>query len=367
MKELPVVIITTRLPPQVCGVGTYSWLLHRHWPVDNSPTQFLVIDGAAQSIAELHYAEISDFHARSRELSHQLERVGAAKVVLHYAGRAYQRYACPIWLPRVLQNWKSKFPNSRLLVFFHELPGDFPITSRYFWIDMCNRRVIRKLATLADVIVTNTDDHLRKIEAISERRDAQVVPVGSNIEPVDALSEKRVRTEFVIFGLPFGRWQTLQMFAPEIRSWQQSGRLTKLHLIGPRDEKFDQRSDQLIARWSKPPIIVRHGLLPSAEVSKVLHRVRYGLTNVTVENWSKSAVFMACASHGCAVVCKARSEQPPLRFTIATEEVATISDAELAERTRSLAEWYAQNADWNVIAGKISALLVNHLENRIHP
>ncbi len=269
MKELPLAIITTRLPPQVCGVGTYSWLLHQHWPVDSLQTQFLVIDGAARSIAELHYAGISEFHARPRELSHQLERVGAAKVVLHYAGRAYQRYACPIWFPRVLRNWKAKFSSARLLVVFHELPGDFPITSRYFWIDMCNRGVIRKLAALADVIVTNTDDHLRKIEAISKRRDVHVVPVGSNIEAIDALPEEKARTEFVIFGLPFGRWQTLRMFAAEIGSWQQSGRLTKLHLVGPRDEKFDLRSDRLIAGWPRPSMIVRHGLLPSVEVSKV--------------------------------------------------------------------------------------------------
>ena len=28
---------------------------------------------------------------------------------LHYAGRAYQRFGCPVWLPGVLATWKRKF------------------------------------------------------------------------------------------------------------------------------------------------------------------------------------------------------------------------------------------------------------------
>jgi hypothetical protein len=360
MKERSLVIITTRLPPQVCGIGTYSWLLHRHWPLDRSETRFLVIDGAAESAASLHGSNISDFHGSARELARQLDQAGNVNVFLHYAGRAYQRYGCPIGLPRVLQKWKTKFPDARLLVSFHELPGNFPITSRYFWIDVCNRRVVRKLAGLADVIVTNTADHAQKIETISGRRDLHVVPVGSNIEPPGPLSEHRERAEFVIFGLAFGRWQTLQMFAPQIRSWQEKGFLTRLHLVGPRDQKFDARADELIASFPKPEAVVRHGLLPPVEVSKILSRARYGLTNATPANWSKSAVFMACASHGCAVVCKIKSEVPPLCFTVAADEIGTVQEPDLAERTQSLQKWYHQNASWNVIAAKISALLINH-------
>jgi hypothetical protein len=360
MKERPLVIITTRLPPQVCGIGTYSWLLHCHWPVDRSQTRFLVIDGAAQSTASLHCSNISEFHASARQLGRELDRAGSADLFLHYAGRAYQRYGCPIWLPSVLRKWKTKFPDARALVFFHELPGNFPITSRYFWADKCNRRVVRKLAGLADLIVTNTADHAQKIETISGRRDLHVFPVGSNIELAGPLRENRERTEFVIFGLAFGRWQTLQMFAPEIRSWQENGLLTKLHLVGPREQKFDQRAEELIATFPKPETVVRHGLLPPVEVSKILSRAGYGLTNATPENWSKSAVFMACASHGCAVVCRTKSEVAPLCFTVAADEIGCIREPDLTERTHSLQKWYTRNADWNVIAEKISALLIKH-------
>ena len=198
---------------------------------------------------------------------------------------------------------------------------------------------------------------MTKTEKISGRADIHLVPVGSNIVAPDNLSPDRARTEFVIFGLPFGRWQTLQMFDAEIRAWRASGRLTKLHLVGPRDEKFDLRAEDLIATWPDSRVVTRHGMLPSLEVSKLLARAQFGLSHATLENWSKSTAFMAFTSHGCAIVGKFHSGLVPLCLTFSPEEVATISAAELKRRTRSLKEWYDQNADWKVISRRISALL----------
>ena len=362
MEPRPTVIITTRLPPQMCGIGTYSWLLHQHWPGDTSHTQFLVVDGAAESAAALDCRAISEFNANSTELSQAFDRAGSVDVLLHYAGRAYHRFGCPLWLPNILARWKPRFSSARLMIFFHELPGRLPITSRHYWIDICNRRIVGKLARMADVIVTNTEDHVRQIEKISGRTDIHYVPVGSNIQPCKDVPPERAHTEFAILGLPFGRGQTLQMFDGAIRSWQKSGRLTRLHLVGPRDQKFDLRADRLIATWRDPHIVTRHGMLPAPEVSKLLARVQFGLTNATGQNWGKSGAFMAYASHGCAVVSKNESDSMPLCFTVRPEEVASIADVDLNKRARLLKEWYEQNADWNVIARKISALLPANVE-----
>jgi hypothetical protein len=51
-----------------------------------------------------------------------------------------------------------------------------------------------------------------------------------------------------------------------------------------------------------------------------------------------------------------------LRFTVAPNDVATIDDIDLGERTRALKEWYQSHADWDVIARKISALLPAKIE-----
>ena len=54
MSDRPLVVITTRLPPATCGIGSYSALLREHWPHISSPVEFLVVDSA------------DDAHARSR-------------------------------------------------------------------------------------------------------------------------------------------------------------------------------------------------------------------------------------------------------------------------------------------------------------
>lgn len=357
MSAPPAVIITTRLPPQICGIGAYSWLAHKRRPDDSAPARFLVMDGAAESRALLSLDAITDFNGDPGRLGQALDRAGPANVLLHYAGRAYQRFGCPIWMPGVLGKWKAKFPEGRLTVFFHEIPGRLPRLSRHFLLGKMNSRIIRRLAALADALVTNTEHHAALLRELAGRDDVHCICVGSNIEPVASSPEPRIKTEFIVFGLPFGRLQTLRLFDSEIRGWQTSRRLTALHLIGPEDQKFTAQANELIDAWPTPAIAVRHGLLPDPDVSRLFARAQFALTNVTAETWSKSGAFMACAATGCAAVIKAGDAQSvPLSFAILAEEVEKISEAELASRTVSLKAWYYQNADWNVTARRLAAL-----------
>jgi hypothetical protein len=357
MSARPLVIITTRLPPQTCGIGTYSWLAQKHRPNDASPADFLVLEGAAESRALLGWNAITDFNGDPGKLGQALDRAGLANILLHYAGRAYQRFGCPTWIPAVLSKWRAKFPHGRLTVFFHEMPGKLPRLSRHFLLGKMNARIIRQLAAVADVLVTNTENHVVILRKLSGRDDIHCICVGSNIEPVANASQPRMNTEFIIFGLPFGRLQTLQWFDPEIRSWQASRRLTALHLIGPEDKKFTAQANKLMDGWPRPAVAVRHGLLPNAEVARLFARAQFALTNITPETWSKSSAFMACAATGCAAVIKAGEAQlVPLSYAIAAREVEKISDVELASRTVSLKAWYYQNADWDVTAKRLAAL-----------
>lgn len=357
MSARPLVIITTRLPPQTCGIGAYSWLAHKHRPDNSRPADFLVMDGAAESRALLGWDGITDFKGDPANLAQALHRAGPANILLHYAGRAYQRFGCPIWMPGVVAKWKAKFPRGRLTVFFHELPGKLPRLSRHFLLGKMNARIVRQLAAVADVLVTNSENHVRILRKLSGRNDIHFICVSSNIEPAASSSQPRSKTEFIIFGLPFGRWQTLQWFDAEIRSWQASRALSALHLIGPEDEKFTPQANELMEGWPNPAIAVRHGVLPDAEVSRLFARAGFALTNVTPETWSKSGAFMACAATGCAAVIKAGETQlVPLSYAIAAREVEKISEAELASRTVSLKAWYYQNADWEVTAKRLAAL-----------
>ncbi len=356
MNQRPFAIVTTRLPPATCGIGTYSSLLRQHWPGPHRIVEFLVIEGADAANRDLKGDSVTDFNNDARQLAAALRRLGAADVLLHYAGRAYHRRGCPVWMPRVLAEWKRRFPDARLMVYFHELPGEMRPTSLHYWLGRVNRRIVRQLANLADVVTTNTDHHAATLQEISRRSDVQFVPVGSNIESVDHADSDRAATEFVLFGLSFGRLQTLRLFNGYLRRWIASGRLTQLHIIGPADDAFARQADELISRWANPAIALRHGVFSSVEVARMLQRAQFAITNVTADTWSKSSAFMACAAHGCSVIVHSRpSDLVPLAYAIAADELETIARDEVDRRTLALLDWYRQNADWPVIARRFAA------------
>jgi len=355
MTTRPLAIITTRLPPAACGIGTYSALLRGHWPNEERPVEFLVLDDGSH--VENGRDTVSVFHGDAAQLARALSRLGSADVLLHYAGRAYHRFGFPRWLPGALATWRKSFPDARLMIFFHEIPGELPITSRHFWLGRLNAHVIRRLAGVADVVITNTESHRAALRRIARRDDVELVPVGSNVDTTTGSVTERVGSEFILFGLPFGRLQTLQAFDAHIRRWIENQHLTKLHLVGPADDRFAREADELIAAWANPSVVLRHGLLPSADVSRLLHQAVFALTNVTRDTWSKSTAFMAAAGNGCALVVRdATGASPPFSHVVTADEVEQISPPELEQRTDALARWYHENADWPVIAARVAAL-----------
>ncbi len=345
-------ILTTRLPPHVCGIGAYSWRLRENWPGASEPVHFFLMENGASAGPDF----TTSFEGDGKRLSSALQNFGSGDLLVHYGARAYHRFGLPVWLPSVLAKWKRQFPQGRLVVFFHELAGEARFPSRHFWAGKVDRYIARRLVSLANAVATNTENHAENLRRFAHAKNVLVVPVGSNIE-FEIAPVSRAKGEFVVFGLPFGRLQTLQRFDRHLRAWIQSGQLTRLHLVGPVDEKFSSESARLIATWPDPARANFHGLLASSEVARLLRRAQFALTNVTADTWSKSGAFMACAANECPIVVQgARAPSGPFASVIAADEVASITDDELAHRTSLLAEWFRQNADWPVIAQRIAAL-----------
>lgn len=359
MSSRPLAIVTTRLPPQICGVGTYSWRLDKAWPRSDVRRVFLVCDGAEASRTELRSAEIIEHRCGSEALLDELRQLGDCDVLVHYAARAYQRYGVPRWLCRALERWKSGQLSGRLTIMFHEMPSTMTVTSRHFLPNFLNARIVRRLAKIADAVITNTSEQAQHLAKLSQRSDIHVVPVGTNIEPSDSPTQARHRSEFLLFGLPFGRLQTLQRFEKSMREWIKCGALTRLHVIGPRDDRFSIEEDKLIAQMNAATLTTVHGRLSDGAVSTILSEVAFALTNLTVNTWSKSSVFMACAAHGCAVVAPIMSDTTPLQFVVGSDEVATMTDTERERRITSLREWFNANASWPIIARRIEKLVAS--------
>ena len=359
MSANPLVVISTRLAPGACGIGAHSILLRKHWPDAAKPAEFVVV--AAGNGADVLPASdrVAEFGGDASRLQRELERIGRADIVLHYAGRAYHRFGFPLWLPRVLKQWKARFAGARLLVLFHEVPGDgLAITSRHYWLSRLNLHVIRRLTAIADLVVTNTEAHAQQLRRASGGSDVHVLPIASNIEVVADEQGSRAATEFVIFGLSFGRLQVVRAFGEYVRQWHAAGKLTRIHVIGPADDSFAAEAAVVMSAWPASLIVTKYGMLPAAEVSRWLQRARFALTNVNEGTWSKSSAFMACAAHRCAaVIAEPPPGTPPLAYAVGAHELESIAEAEIERRTTALAEWAAQNASWPVIAARMASLL----------
>ena len=360
----PFAVITTKLPPAICGIGAYSARLRKFWPNEQRAVQFLVVDDRMPANDLMTGDSVTNFHARPRELGRALDELGDADVLLHYAGFAFHRFGFPFWMPRVLANWKQCQPGGRLMIFFHEVPGPLPWASHHFWLAKLNTRVVRQLADVADAFISNTRNHVDQLSRISQRNDIALVPIGSNIARIDELPA-RIETEFVLFGMSFSRWPVLQSFNDKINEWIRSGRLTRLHLIGPDDDECGEASRRLIALWDRPDVVIYHGMLAAPEVSRLLLRARFALTHVTAETWSKASTFMACAAHECAVVLRdRRPDFAPLSCGIGADEISGIRADEIDRRTAALRTWYEANADWPIAARKLASLLDDAVVDR---
>ena len=358
MSSAPLVIVAPRLPPQACGIGTYAWQLNEHWPNESSDHRFLVYADAAASRETLRNPQILEFPPTAQGLADTLEQQNASDVLLHYAGRAYHRFGFPRWMPDAFARWRAREPKRRLHVIFHELPADLPLFSKQGILQRLSFPVAQRLAELATTVMTNSEHHASVLSRWMLRSPATWFPVPSNIPPpVPFVAAPRESGHFVIFGLPYTRLQALRIFRESLTEWATAGRLSRLHLIGPRDNKFSIEADALLAAALSPNEWLEHGEVSAAEVAKLLLQAEFCLSISHQSTWSKSGAFMAYAAHQCAVITAESVNVEPLCFTIPASEVQTTSAEAAAEKAQRLRDWYLRNADWELTARRIAGLI----------
>ena len=66
MNARPMVIITTELPPAMCGIGNYSWLLRTHTPNESSRVEFLVNRNVPNATATPLHDHVTTFNGDCR-------------------------------------------------------------------------------------------------------------------------------------------------------------------------------------------------------------------------------------------------------------------------------------------------------------
>jgi hypothetical protein len=286
--------ITPRVPPSVCGVGDYAWLLAQAlrdghdihssflsagttWTKPEGRTEFPVF-----RLPELTAHALVDFMA---------SRAGEFEaVVLHMSAYGYQKRGMPFWLAAAWRRLSRMQPGPRLVTMFHELYASGPMCSSAFWLQPLQKCVLREVARTSDRLRTNREayaDWLR-LAVKDANREVPAFPVFSN------MGESALRSD------SSERWNGMTVFASTIQS-------KHLPLVSEVCSSIGIKRLGWIGTQEPPAmdldLNIRHlRRLPTQEASSWFAEYGFAFTAYNSAFLAKSGIFATYAAYRTAVV-----------------------------------------------------------------
>ncbi|MGJ7490405.1 hypothetical protein [Variovorax sp. ZT4R33] len=229
-------------------------------------------------------------HAPLRELTAQTDTRdwSGDMLLLHFSGYGFQKRGVPTWLLAETERLRSRF--TLFGVMFHELYAFGPPWRSAFWLSGVQRRIARKLAGQADFWLTNRDTAAQWLRVQAPSAPGRVLPVFSNVGEPEALENER-EAAIAVFGSEAIRAQSYAWNNGEIFRFAKRNNL-RIHDIGK------PMQDAALANTLAEAGVVKHGMLPSEQVSQLLASARYGALCYPPDHVGKSGVFAAYAAHG---------------------------------------------------------------------
>jgi hypothetical protein len=324
---------------------------------DPNRFRFCVARGQAESEAARPDLRMKTFGSTRASLLGALRASSDSHVLLEYVPHGFDRRGCPHWLSAAFSEWrKIRRGPGKVVVMFHELWTRLPWWRPAGLRQVLHRWSIRRLIGAADHVFTNTSGYAQWIRRLTPDREVQVAPIGSTVVPVSLhTSVSREAGLFVLFGRQGTRVHALRTLGPSLARLHSKGRLQKLVTAGGGSEFDAQERDALQQSGLPESAVDLRGYLPAGELSGLLHRAEFGISDQTWESVTKSTTFMAYASHGLNIVSPfagVEARQPFTWLTSADELASSSSDMEglLPERSQRLSRWYRETADWPMIA-----------------
>jgi hypothetical protein len=291
--------LVPRLPPARDGIGDHSLrLAERLRDLHNINTSFLVCDPNWTGSAEVNGFRVIKLEERTPHAfaqamhEHFVASVSRGlSILLHFAPYAYQSRGFPLWLLRSLEVWKKQY-SAPLMTMFHELePGWGKPWSSTFWLHPLQRQLIRNLAKLSDIRLTNTAYYGEKL-GIGKGRRVELTPTFSSIaEPVvNPVGHERAN-QILVFGRP---WQRQLAYKEGAEALEYACRIIGAQKVIDIGAPI---ANHTVREISGVPI-VECGSLPSAEVSLWMHSSLASFVYYPEALLTKSSVYAASCAHG---------------------------------------------------------------------
>jgi hypothetical protein len=362
--------IVPRFRPQIDGLGDYARLLGERLAAECGINSDYVVGDLAWS---------GDGGEMVRAVKQQtagalLEALGDCEtVVLHYVGYGYHNRGIPFWINRAIRQWKCGGKERRLVVIFHELWASGPPWKSEFYLGWIQRNLVRELHELADVSVASVPFAHRSLEAL-RRKPLILHPVPSNIGSSDNLARhwhESGSLRVALFGMPSQRLVSLRRHLRLVSELHQAGLLRHVRVIGKDVRTGDDPSSdiQLLRTVVPEERILTDSNADFERAGQALAESDILLSFYPSRWLFKSGSAMAALANGAVPVLP---EENDLEILSAGHEILVCSgdDASLARFLarvgqpggiggigRAGYDWYWRNADWPILAQKLTAAL----------
>ncbi|MGS0742820.1 hypothetical protein ACVBEF_13435 [Glaciimonas sp. GG7] len=220
--------------------------------------------------------------------------------LLHFSGYGFAKRGAPLWLLNKIQTDR---PHIKTLgIFFHELYAFGPPSGSAFWLSPVQRHIARRLASLSDFWITNSEASAHWLCRTADNKPHAVLPVFSNVGETSAYSPQRAQ-KIIVFGGSALRAKTYRSAGEALFIWAQEQGLV-IYDIGPTIQ--DPEISTLLQRKG----VIQFGHLAPEAVSTHLTDAMFGLASYQADCVAKSGVFAAFCAHGVCPVLISKNYEP---------------------------------------------------------
>lgn len=349
------VVVCPELAPGAGGLADYTLRLVDRWPAAGT-LRFVVPRRQEARSAGVLKQRVDEVECNVDALLALLPGRGG-KVLLQYSGYGFDRWGYPRWLLRALIEWKRR-SGGVLVLMLHEIWAFWPVLNKNYIVQQLHRRDIAALVRVADAVFTSTASQAEHLRNAAPGCAVEVLPVGSNIQPVRRATSERQQGVGVIFGLQATRVRVLEKMGAELKELVARKILSRIITAGAGEAAADERA--LLLHLELRDGFQQRGPLAEADVSELLIEAQFGISAQDDLSLTKSGTFMAYAAHGLNVISPYASPakpEPLCWLTAPGELLQGLPLDVLRERAESLQSWQERTASWPHIAKQFASAL----------
>ncbi len=350
-----VVFILPQLPPAHCGLGDYSMILLGHMRMD-PPPRILVMKGAADTRAVHPEFDVEELPRTSGGLLAHLRELRAKRVFVQYVAQGFQPRGCPLWFLSALRRWREQTPDARLVMMLQELWFEPSWWKPDWLLQKFHRRALQRLARVVDNVFVSTHSFADRMRGVAAPDRLQVLMNPATIPLVGSVAEaRRERGHMVLFGRQGSRLLALTEMVPWLGRLHSAGVLTKLLLVGSRENTaMNEREDYLVRSQLSADASEVLGSQTAEELSRTFLKAEMGIFAKISHGYTKSTIFMGYASHGLSILSPEAINNTcePLCWVTHPLQLleGKVTPEQIQKRGRKLAQWYENSASWNRVA-----------------